>query len=139
MTKKQKKLTEQQKRVCANLKRIWDAKKGELGLTQQKAADKLDVSQGAVLHWLQGRNALTTQRVIEFAALLEVDPQDIDPSQIVTIGRSAAAKGGLSKAQLRVLDLLSSGFASGALSDSDAKAIETLIASRLLPGASARH
>lgn len=123
-------MTEDEKRACKNLRRIWDEKKEGLGLTQEKAAAALEVTQGAVGHFLTGRKPLNIKRVIGFAKMLRVDPQDIDPSQPITFKHQQ--HGG--QAQQRLMDLLSSGFASGALSDRDAEAIEAFVAGRLSAG-----
>ena len=57
---KKKILTPAQVADSQRLKALYEAKKKELGITQQSIADALDISQGAVGHYLNGRNALNT-------------------------------------------------------------------------------
>lgn len=68
-------LTREQREAARRLKDIWDAKKGDL--TQEQAGEWMGISQGAVGHYLHGRNPLNTATVIKFAALLDVDPSEI--------------------------------------------------------------
>ena len=63
-----------------NLRRLWDAKKAALGLTQEKAARLLGYkTQAAVGHYLTRRNPLNTDALLKFAQLLQVGPDEIDP------------------------------------------------------------
>ncbi|MEJ1396381.1 MAG: hypothetical protein RPU52_02470 [Candidatus Sedimenticola sp. (ex Thyasira tokunagai)] len=63
-----------------NLKRIWEAKKKHLGLTQENIAQDLGFqTQGAVSHCLNATSILTAGLTIKFAMLLKVAPGDIDP------------------------------------------------------------
>ncbi len=55
---KKKTLTSAQIADAERLKALYEAKKKELGITQQSIADMLDISQGGVGHYLNGRNAL---------------------------------------------------------------------------------
>ena len=52
----------------------------ELGITQQSIADILNISQGAVGHYLNGRNALNLQTASVFATQLNVPISDFSPS-----------------------------------------------------------
>lgn len=81
MSDKKKPLSPEERAVCANLNRIWKSKKKELGLSQQKAADILGVTQGAVSHQLAGRNAVHTDAVITWAEILQCEPSEIDPNR----------------------------------------------------------
>ncbi len=73
-------LTQREKRAQKNLRTIWDQKKRELGLTQEKAAEAMGLgTQGAVSHYLNGRLSLNLESTIAFAKILKVSPQDIDP------------------------------------------------------------
>lgn len=87
MNKSKRKLTDSEMKLSEGLRRIWLAKKGELGLNQEKAGAVLGMTQGAVGHYLNGRIALNTETIIKFAQLLHVEPSDIDPSQVVKLGR----------------------------------------------------
>ncbi len=75
-----RKISDVDKNAAHNLKRIWEAKRDTLGLTQEKAAEALGFStQGAVSQYLNGRTALNTDTTLKFAALLQVLPEDINP------------------------------------------------------------
>ncbi len=77
---KKKILTPAQVADSQRLKALYEAKKKELGITQQSIADALDISQGAVGHYLNGRNALNTAVASVFARLLGVSVADFSPS-----------------------------------------------------------
>lgn len=63
------------------LRKIWDRKKVELRLTQEKAADALGFStQATVSQYLRGKIPLNTDTILKFAALLQVKPEEISPS-----------------------------------------------------------
>ena len=62
-----------------NLRRIWDAKKAEIGVTQKQAAKKLGWTQGAVAQYLNNITELNTTATIKLANFLGVDPREIDP------------------------------------------------------------
>lgn len=47
----------------------------------------MGITQGAVGHYLNGRIALNTETIIKFAQILKVEPSDIDPRQVVKLGR----------------------------------------------------
>ena len=77
--KLEKKLTTEQLEDCYRLKALYELKKKELNLTQQ-IADELDISQGAVGHYLNGRNALNLQIASVFAKKLQVSISEFSPS-----------------------------------------------------------
>lgn len=78
---KRKPLSDADRASAANLRRLWDAKKSKLGLTQDKAAEELGFgTQGAVSHYLNAYTPLNTDTVLKFAALLKVSPSEIDPN-----------------------------------------------------------
>ncbi|ERM09624.1 helix-turn-helix domain-containing protein (plasmid) [Pantoea agglomerans] len=80
MTKKNL-ITDEDILVSKRLREIWDAKKEELGLSQEKAAGRMGFStQAAVSQFLNGRIALNKENVLKFAELLGVSPEEIDPS-----------------------------------------------------------
>jgi phage repressor protein C with HTH and peptisase S24 domain len=70
MTKKP--LPEDRKEECQKLKAIFNAKKRELGLTQEKLADALCMNQSSVSHYLNGINPLNTSVAAAFAKILGV-------------------------------------------------------------------
>jgi len=80
MTKKNV-ITEQDILVSRRLREIWDDKKEELGLSQEKAAGRMGFStQAAISQFLNGRIAVNKENVLKFAELLDVSPEEIDPS-----------------------------------------------------------
>lgn len=89
MSKPKRKITKEEKQLAENLKRIWLARKGELGLNQEKVGATLGITQGAVGHYLNGRIALNINIIIKFAKLLKVEPKDIDPAQSITFNRES--------------------------------------------------
>jgi transcriptional regulator with XRE-family HTH domain len=75
---KRRELSDRHKAAQQNLFRIWSTKKKLLGLTQESAAGKLGLTQGAVFQYLNGKIPLNTDAVLAFSALLQVDPSEID-------------------------------------------------------------
>lgn len=73
-------LTESERESALRLRRIWERKRLELGLTQEKVAYACGWStQGAFGHYLQGKNPLNMDAVFKLAKVLQVDPRDIMP------------------------------------------------------------
>ncbi|QIB67109.1 helix-turn-helix domain-containing protein [Kineobactrum salinum] len=72
--------TANDKKRAARLRRIWDSKKGELGLTQKTASRTLGISQPSLSQYLHAVIPLNTEIVFKFAAILRVSPLEIDPS-----------------------------------------------------------
>ena len=62
-----------------NLRRIWQAKKGEMETNQSDAAEKLGWSQGAFSQYLNNYTELNVAAVTKLANFLGVDPIEIDP------------------------------------------------------------
>lgn len=61
-----------------NLKAAWNARKKELKLTQELAAELLGFeSQGTVSQYLNGKIPVNTDAALKFAVLLKVKPEDI--------------------------------------------------------------
>jgi transcriptional regulator with XRE-family HTH domain len=90
---KRKPLSESDKAAAANLRRIWDEKKRDLGLTQEKAAEAMGfTTQGAVSHYLNGYMPLNTDNLLKFAALLEVPPSAIRPDIDDLLGNALRAE-----------------------------------------------
>jgi len=73
-------LTNIEKSWQKNLKAIWDSKKNELELTQEKLAAALGwKTQAAVTSYLNGRIPLNTDAKLKFAKALKVSVSEIDP------------------------------------------------------------
>lgn len=73
-------ITEADKANAKRLKKLWDSRKGKLGLTQISAGEKLGFNQAMVSQCLNGKVALNTDHVLKWAQLLGVSPGEIDPS-----------------------------------------------------------
>ncbi|TCL06860.1 LexA family transcriptional regulator [Sodalis ligni] len=76
---KKKPLTATQVEDAKRLKAIYEAKKKELGLSQESIAHDLGVVQSAVAQILSGKNALNLSRALEFAKILKVGVADFSP------------------------------------------------------------
>lgn len=77
---KKKSLTTEQLEDAKRLKALYESKKKQLCITQQHIADELDITQGAVGHYLNGRNALNVPIASVFARLLQVSISDFSPT-----------------------------------------------------------
>jgi len=77
---KKKDITPTQAEDAKRLKAIYEAKKKVLGVTQQSIADELDITQGAVGHYLNGRNPLNLPVASVFARLLKVGVEEFSPT-----------------------------------------------------------
>ncbi|WP_248769168.1 LexA family transcriptional regulator [Pseudomonas sp. MWU12-2345] len=76
---KKKPLSPEQLADCAALKEVFNRKKAELGLTQEKAAQHLGMNQGSFSHYLNGRNSINLQFALAVAKLLDVSVSDFAP------------------------------------------------------------
>ena len=91
-------LTEEQLADARRLKALYEAKKKELGLSQQDIADSLGISQGAVGHYLNGRNPLNVRVATEFARILKAPVDSFSPSlakDVVGLTTTSFPYGGL--------------------------------------------
>lgn len=77
---KKKSLTPEQLEDAQRLQALYKAKKNVIGVTQQQIADELSITQGAVGHYLNGRNALNVPVASAFAKILQVPISDFSPS-----------------------------------------------------------
>ena len=68
-----------EREASAKLSRIWHAKKKELGLSQERAAELYGCSQGNISQYLNGKIPLNTDAVYKFAKMLKVNPIEIRP------------------------------------------------------------
>lgn len=74
---------------CLRLKAIFNSKKNELGLTQEKLAHALDMNQSSVSHYLNGVNPLNAPVAAAFAKLLGVNVADFSERLAEEIARMA--------------------------------------------------
>lgn len=77
---KKKELTTEQLNDAERLKALYESKKKTLGITQQQIADMLEISQGGVGHYLNGRNPLNVQIASVFSNLLQVPIKEFSPA-----------------------------------------------------------
>lgn len=68
-----KPLAADKKDECLRLKAVFNRKKKDLGLTQEKLAHALEMNQSSVSHYLNGVNPLNVPVASAFAKILEVD------------------------------------------------------------------
>lgn len=82
MKKKSRKrpLTPEEKAVCDRLNELWEERKEKIPVTQDKLGEALGITQGAVGHYLHGRNAIGFEAMFRWAQLLRVHPYEIDPN-----------------------------------------------------------
>lgn len=90
-----------------NLKRVWLAKKKLLALTQESAAVRLGWTQGAVGQYINGHIPLNTDAKIKFAALLQIDPREIDPNIPIPTQNHSGPLNGVQGPELQQLPVLS--------------------------------
>lgn len=84
MTGERRPLTPEEELWCDNLKAIYKRKKKELGLSQKKVADLCGWnSQGTVSSYMNGRIPLNTDAKLQFAEVLKVSVNEIDPSMSI--------------------------------------------------------
>lgn len=77
---KKRTLTTEQLEDAKRLKALYESKKKALGVTQEMIANDLGISQGAVGHYLNGRNPLNLNVAAAFAHFLKVNLHDFSPS-----------------------------------------------------------
>lgn len=99
--------------AAKRLRDAWNALAQKRGLTQGKMGERLGVSQGAVSHYLSGRNALNFRALMHFSNALGIDPltiRDDLPEQALTtsanphaiISAASVATGATHDAYIRV-------------------------------------
>ena len=88
MNKKKELLPEIAKENAA-LKEIFNSKKKELGLTQGKLAERFNMTQPAIGHYLNGLNALNPDIAGKFAEALHITVSDFSPRLAAEIERMA--------------------------------------------------
>ncbi len=72
-------LPDDRKAECFRLKTIFNRKKRDLGLTQEKLAEHLGINQSSVSHYLNAVNPLNATVAAGFAKILEVQISDFSP------------------------------------------------------------
>ncbi len=77
---KKKPLNEEQLRDAIRLKSIFEEKKKELNLSQERVAHELGMGQSAVAQILNGINPLNITNAAAFATLLNVSLNDFSPT-----------------------------------------------------------
>jgi len=91
---KKRELTSEQIADATRLKALYESKKKSLGLTQQHIADALDITQGGVGHYLNGRNPLNISVASVFAKMLQCSIADFSPSLAKEASSYASAADG---------------------------------------------
>lgn len=115
---KRKPLSGEDMAAARALRRLWDDRKADLKLTQDKAAVQMGfATQGAVSHYLNGYTPLNTDAVLKFAALLQVPPSAIRPDIDDLIGGTAPS--GLSQVGRDFVSWLAAQVADGRINDAD--------------------
>ena len=89
-----KSLTTEQLEDARRLKALYESKKKELGVTQYTIADELGITQGAVGHYLNGRNALNVEVASGFAKLLHISISDFSRSIAAKVAEQAESLNG---------------------------------------------
>ncbi|MEX7116411.1 helix-turn-helix domain-containing protein, partial [Pseudomonas aeruginosa] len=74
-----KPLPPDRKDECLQLKAIFNSRKRDLGLTQEKLAHLLGINQSSVSHYLNGVNPLNAQAAAAFAEILQVHVREFSP------------------------------------------------------------
>lgn len=81
--------------AAAKLKAVWAARAKSLGLTQEAIGAELDITQGAVSQYLNGKISMNYRTLAVFCRALGIDPADIRndlPEQ--QLMQSSASEGG---------------------------------------------
>ena len=78
--RKRRALTEFERMASLRLKNEWNARKKELGLTQESAAALMGfTTQGALGHYLNGYAALNLQALVRICGVIGANPVDVYP------------------------------------------------------------
>lgn len=77
------------KEECLRLKALFNSRKSDLGLTQEKLAHALDMNQSSVSHYLNGVNPLNASVASEFARILGIEVADFSARLAEEIARMA--------------------------------------------------
>ncbi|PHM37152.1 helix-turn-helix domain-containing protein [Xenorhabdus innexi] len=82
-------LSDEQISDAGRLKAIYEAKKKELGLSQEVLAEKLSMGQSAVAQLLNAKNAIGVLHAAKFAKILEITVDDFSPALAAEIKEMA--------------------------------------------------
>ncbi|MCP3750751.1 helix-turn-helix transcriptional regulator [Pseudomonas sp. SBB6] len=88
---KKRPLPDARKDECLRLKAIFNAKKKDLGLTQEKLAHQLEMNQSSVSHYLNGINPLNAHVAAAFSRILKVPVREFSERLADEIEGIAAA------------------------------------------------
>lgn len=69
--------TDADREAARNLRKLWEARRELLGLTQEKAGGEMGMNQSAVSQYLKGIVPLRLAAALKFAKLLKVKPTEI--------------------------------------------------------------
>ncbi|MBD2811888.1 helix-turn-helix domain-containing protein [Xenorhabdus sp. Vera] len=72
-------LSDEQISDASRLKALYEAKKKELGLSQEVLAERLGMGQSAVAQLLNAKNAINVSHAAKFAEILEIAVDDFSP------------------------------------------------------------
>ncbi|PMZ03884.1 helix-turn-helix domain-containing protein [Pseudomonas sp. FW306-02-F02-AA] len=98
-----KPLPQDKKDECLRLKAIFNSKKNELGLTQEKLAHALEMNQSSVSHYLNGVNPLNSSVAASFASILKVDVREFSERLADEMAKIAQAIGSSSAKESNVI------------------------------------
>ena len=99
MENDRRELTSEELEIAKAAKEIFDAKKKRMGLTQESAGAKLNMTQGAFNQYLNGRVPMNTDFKLRFAELMGVKVIDFDP-EFKTVHVGSFSSGVESKAKI---------------------------------------
>ncbi|WP_426576306.1 helix-turn-helix domain-containing protein [Xenorhabdus stockiae] len=102
-------LSDEQISDAGRLKAIYEAKKKELGLSQEVLAEKLSMGQSAVAQLLNAKNAIGVLHAARFAKILEITVDDFSPALAAEIAEMAKYTRASSK-DVESLNLSSNGY-----------------------------
>lgn len=85
-------LTARELEVAKTLKEAWVRKKATEGLSQEKLSGKLEMTQGAVSHYLNGKRPFGLEALMKFCSELDVDIIDIYPEILMKHGAEDTAQ-----------------------------------------------
>lgn len=100
MADKIKPLTAAEKAEARKLKALFNAKKLELHLTQEKLGALLGTTQGGISHYLNGRMRISDYTLLRFAHYLQIDPETVRPGVLARLPAFSGPTGMSDRARL---------------------------------------